>query len=106
MRKFPISWTSIKGLPSCYDHSQRAVLPKDHAVMIQQVNAFVWRVIYTYPFSEFLAKKEVEIASEGRAVISYSAEMNQVTILHELGCFNRCRIAGRFYIEKYMELEG
>ncbi len=71
--------------------------------MIQQVNAVIWRVIYTFPFTEFLARKSMEVASEGRAVISYSVELNQVTVLHELGSFNRCRIAGRFYIEKYME---
>lgn len=105
MKKYPITWTPIFGLAGCYDHDHRAALLAGHTVMIQQINAKIWRVFYTYPFSEFLAKKELEVASEGKAVISYSVEMNLVTVVHELGSFNRCRIAGRFYIEKYGEIK-
>lgn len=103
MKKYPITWTQIKGLPGCYDHDHRDILPDGHTVMIQEKTKGIWRVIYTYPFTEFLARHELEVASEGRVSISYSAELNQITVIHQLGSFNRCRIAGRFYIEQFLE---
>jgi hypothetical protein len=100
MRKYPITWTPIDGLPGCYDHDHRALLPKDHAVMIQQLDDKKWRVYYTIPYAFFLQMKEMKLASEG--AITISRNPFQFTVTHDLGSFNRCKIAGRFYIETYI----
>lgn len=100
MKKYPITWTPIEGLPGCYTHDHEPLLPKDHAVMIQQVEDKRWRVFYAIPTPEFMKLKDLRIASEGN--ITLTRNPFQVTVTHELGSFNRCKIAGRFYIENYI----